>query len=108
MFIGLLSREGKFVARFMRTPMFAAFYVLLASAVLTQGWHLGLVPGVGLAYDRVVQPMMVVALLAYLGGSVQGVRQAFLWIIGAVALAIGLRYAAVSRWALTLSRRLCG
>jgi O-antigen ligase len=93
-FIALLAKEGAFVARFLRTPMFVAFYVLFACAVLSQVWYLGFVPGVGLAYDRVLQPMMVVALMGYLGRSQSGLRRAFLWIIGAVALAISLRYAA--------------
>ena len=93
-FLGLVVRDGRFTTRFLRTPTFAAFYVLFACAVVTQGWHLGLVPGIGLAYARVLQPMMVVALLAYMGRDQAGLRRACLWIIGAVALAIGLRYTA--------------
>jgi hypothetical protein len=93
-FLGLLAKERAFVARFLRTPMFVTFYVLFACAVLTQCWYLGFVAGSGLAYDRVLQPMMVVALMGYLGRSQSGLRRAFLWIIGAVALAIVLRYAA--------------
>jgi len=93
-FIGLMAKERAFVTRFLRTPMFVAFYVLFACVVLTQGWYLGFVPGVGLAYDRVLQPMMVVALLSYVGRSPSGLRSAFLWIIGAVALAICVRYLA--------------
>lgn len=93
-FLGLLAREGAFVSRFLRTPTFLAFYVLLGCAMATQGWHLGLTAGLGLAYARVVQPMMVVALLAYYGRDEAGLHRAFLWLIGTVALAIGLRYGA--------------
>jgi hypothetical protein len=95
-FLGLLVKEGAFAARFLRTPMFGAFYVLFACTVLTQCWYLGFVAGIGLACDRVLQPAMVVALLAYLGRDQSGLRRAFVWLIGAVVLAIGLRYAASS------------
>lgn len=95
-FIGLLVKEQAFTTRFLRTPIFAAFYVLFACAVVTQVWYLGFVAGFGLAYAHVLQPVMVVALLAYLGRSQSSLRRSFVWLIGTVVLAIGLRYAASS------------
>ena len=93
-FVALMLVDSAFVARFFRTPIFLAFYVLFACAALTQMWYLGFLPGLGLTYDRVLQPMMVVVLLAYLARDGEKVRSVYLCLVGAVTTAIVLRYAA--------------
>jgi hypothetical protein len=93
-FVVVMTREPAFVGRFLRTPIFLAFYVLFASAFISQAWYLGIWTGLGLAYIRVLQPMMVVVLLAYLAVDEEGLRMAFLSLIGAAAVAIVGRYTA--------------
>jgi len=93
-FLTILNVDREFVQQFVRTPVFLAFALLLVSTAMTQVWYLGLIPGLGIAFTRVLEPLMVVVLLARLVRDVDGLRLASLSIVVSVTLAILIRYAA--------------
>jgi len=80
-FVASVSSRGHSVlTRVAREPVVWCMGIIALAGVLTQSVHLGIVPAVGVVYDRVLQPLMLIVVVARLvqrSGSVRPAATAF-------------------------------